>query len=120
MKNLNYLDKIKIYTDESVDIVIAKGLKRLGVEVSSCKDANNLSLSDRQQLDYSYENGFVLFTHDDDFLKLDAEYISQGKKHCGIIYAHQKDYSIGECIRRLKLIVDVLSPEDMKNHVEFL
>jgi len=85
MKNLNYSDKIKIYTDESVDVVIAKGLKRLRVEVQSCQDANKLGLSDRQQLDYAHENGLVLFTHDDDFLRLDAEYISQEKEHCGII-----------------------------------
>ena len=115
-----YLKKIKIYTNESIHVVIAKGLKRLGVEAQSCQDVNNFGLSDRQQLDYAYENGLVLFTHDDDFLRLDAEYISQGKEHCGIIYAHQKDYSIGEYIRRLKLIVDILSSEDMKNHVEFL
>jgi len=117
---LNYSNKVKIYTDESVDIAIVKGLKRLMIEAQSCQDANKLGLTDRQQLCYAYENGFVLFTHDDDFIKLNAEYVSQGKEHCGIIYAHQKDYNVGECIRRLKLIVDVLSPEDMKNHVEFL
>lgn len=120
MKNLKNSDKIRIYTDESVDIAIAKGLKCLGVEASSCQDANKFGLSDSQQFNYAYENGFALFTHDDDFLKLNAEYISQGKEHCGVIYTHQKDYSIGECIRRLKLIVDILSPEEMKNHVEFL
>jgi predicted nuclease of predicted toxin-antitoxin system len=117
---LNYSKKIKIYTDESVHIAIAKGLKRLGVEAQSCQDANKSGLPDNQQLYYAYENGFVLFTHDDDFLRLDAEHIFQGKEHCGIIFTHQKDYNIGECIRRLKIIVEVLSPEEMKNHVEFL
>jgi predicted nuclease of predicted toxin-antitoxin system len=117
---LNYSKKIKIYTDESIHTAVAKGLKRLGVEAQSCQDANKSGLSDNEQLAYAYENGLVIFTHDDDFLRLDAEYISQGREHCGIVYAHQKDHSIGECIRKLKLIVDILSPEEMKNHVEFL
>jgi predicted nuclease of predicted toxin-antitoxin system len=116
---LNYSKNIKIYTDESVSFAVVSGLRLLGVEVQSCQEANNRGLSDVQQLDYAYKNDFVIFTHDD-FLKIDAEYMSQEKNHCGIIYAHQKDYSFGECVRRLKLAVDILSPEEMKNHVEFL
>lgn len=112
--------RIKIYTNESVSAVVAEGLKRRGVDAQSCRDVGNYGLTDQQQLDYACENGFVIFTHDDDFLKLSAEYITQRKEHPGIIYVHQRDYSIGECIRRIKLIVDVLSPEEMRNHIEFL
>lgn len=115
-----YSKKIKIYTDESVPFAVVNGLRLLGVEVQSCQEAHNKGLSDIEQLDYARKNDFVIFTHDDDFLRIDAEYMIQEKNHCGIIYAHQKDYSIGECIRRLNLVVDILSPEEMENHVEFL
>lgn len=111
---------IKIYTDESVQIAVAEGLKRRGVDARSCRDVKNYGLTDEQQFNYACKNGFVIFTHDDDFLKLNVKYTSQGRGHPGIIYAHQKDYSIGECIRRIKLIVDILSAEEMKNHIEFL
>lgn len=117
---MNYSKNIKIYTDESVPFAVVNGLRLLEVEVQSCQEVNNRSLSDKQQLDYAYKNDFVIFTHDDDFLRIDAEYMIQEKNHCGIIYAHQKDYSIGECIRRLKFVVDILSSEEMRNHFEFL
>ncbi len=113
-------ERIKIYTNESVPVAIAEGLKRRGIDARSCRDVGNYGLPDEQQFDYACQNGLVIFTHDDDFLKLNAEYMAQGREHPGLIYAHQRDYSIGECIRRIKLIVDVLSPEEMRDHIEFL
>jgi len=113
-------ERIRIYTNESVSVAIAEGLRRRGVEAKSCRDVGNYGLTDGQQIEYARKNNLVIFTHDDDFIKLSAEYIDQGKDHSGIIYAHQKDYSVGECIRRIKVIVDILSAEDMKNHIEFL
>ena len=38
----------------------------------------------------------------------------------GVIYVHQDQLSIGECIRRLKDYADILEAEDMQNRVEFL
>lgn len=118
--NLTDSQRIKIYTNESVHVAIAEGLKRRGIDARSCRDVGNYGLTDEQQLGYACKNGFVIFTHDDDFLKLSAKYMTQGKEHPGMIYSHQRDYSIGECIRRIKLIVDVLLSEEMKNHIEFL
>jgi len=118
--NLKNLQRIKIYTNESVPVAIAEGLKRRGIDAQSCQDVENYGLTDEQQLDYACKNEFVIFTHDDDFLKLSARYIAQGKRHPGIIYSHQRNYSLGECIRRIKLVVDILSPVEMRNHIEFL
>ena len=113
-------EKISIYTNESVPVAIAEGLKRRGVDARSCRDMGNYGLTDEQQLEYARENNLVMFTHDDDFLKLSAKYMAQAREHSGLIYAHQRDYNIGECIRRIKLIVDILLPSEMKNHIEFL
>jgi len=82
------VSRIKIYTNESVDIAI--------------------------------DNKAVLFTHDTDFLGLAARWIEDDKIHSGIIYSHQNDYGIGECIRRLKFFATILTAEDMINHIEFL
>jgi len=114
------VDRIKIYANESVPIAVAEGLRRRGIDARSCRDVENYGLTDEQQLDYARQNCFVIFTHDDDFLKLNIEHAAHGKEHAGVIYAHQRSFSIGECIRRIKIIVDILSPEEMKNHVEFL
>ena len=113
-------DRIKIYTNESVSTAVAEGLRRRGIDAQSCRDAGNYGLTDEQQLDYARRNCFVVFTHDDDFLKLNVEYVIHGKEHTGIIYAHQRSLNVGDCIRRIKIIVDILSSQEMKNHVEFL
>jgi len=44
------MGKIRIYTDESVDIAIAEGLKRRGVDAFSARDAGKLGLADEEQL----------------------------------------------------------------------
>ena len=59
----------------------------------------------------------VVLTHDVDFLVMASR---RGVKHRGIIFAHSKNVSIGDCIRGVELIVRVLTEHDMKNHIEFL
>lgn len=110
-------ERIKIYADENVNVAIVEGLKRRGVEVGSAVDTGKLGLSDEEQLKYALEERAVIFTHDDDFLSRVAE---SEIEHCGIIYVHQQHLSIGECIRRLKTIVETMSPEEMHNRILFL
>lgn len=114
------MSKIKIYADESVNVTIVEGLRRRGIEAHTARDTGNLGLSDERQLIYARENKLVILTHDADFLRIAAQWSAEGKEHCGIIYWHQQNFSIGECIRRLKLIADILDAEDMINYIEFL
>jgi len=114
------MGKIRIYTDESVNIAIAEGLKRRGVDAFSARDMGNLGFTDEEQLIFAKDEKAAIFTHDIDFLRLAVKWIEEGKRHYGVIYSHQKDYSIGECIRRLKLLSTILTSEDMINHIEFL
>ena len=78
---------------------------------------DSLKLDLRQPVRYALEERATIFTHDDDFLSMVAE---SAVEHCGIIYVHQQHLSIGECIRRLKAIVETMSSEDMHNRILFL
>jgi len=108
-------ERIKIYADESVNVAIVEGLKRRGVEAFSPKDINKLGLTDEQQIEVATQNRAVIFTHDVDFLRIASQ-----KEHPGIIYVHQQKLSVGECIRRLKTIVETKSPQEMRNRIIFL
>ncbi|MCK4482238.1 DUF5615 family PIN-like protein [Candidatus Bathyarchaeota archaeon] len=108
-------ERIKIYADESVNVAIVEGLKRRGVETFSPKDINKLGLTDEQQIEVATQNRAVIFTHDVDFLRIASQ-----KEHPGIIYVHQQKLSVGECIRRLKTIVETKSPQEMRNRIIFL
>jgi len=55
--------KLVFYTNESVNVAVAEGLKRRGVKVVSARDAGNLGLSDKEQLDYARRNNSVIVTH---------------------------------------------------------
>ena len=114
------MGKIRIYTNESVDVAIAEGLRRRGVDAISARDSDNLGLSDEEQLIYAAKEKVTIFTHDTDFLQVAARWMVEGRTHPGIIYCHQKNYPIGGCIRQLRMLTAVLTSEDMINHIEFL
>jgi len=111
---------LRIYTDESVPVAVAEGLRRRGIEAWSARDASKLGMSDEEQLNYACQQKAVIFTHDADFLKIAHQWVKQGREHWGVIYAPQRKFSIGECIRRLLLYALVMEPEDMRNRIEFL
>lgn len=111
---------LDIYTDESVPVAVAAGLKRRGVTAISAREAGNLGLSDEAQLTYATANRLLLFTHDTDFLQLAHMRRASAQEHWGIVYVHQDKLSIGECIRRLKEIADLFDQDEFKNHIEFL
>ena len=107
--------KVRFYTDEHVASAVAHGLRQRGVDVLTVPDAGLLSATDEEHLARARTEGRVLFTQDPDFLRLHAA----GVAHAGIVYAAQGT-SIGEIIRGLMLIHQVLESEDMKDHVEYL
>lgn len=108
-------DKVKFYTDENVNPAVARGLHQRGVDTLTARDAGMLNAKDEEQLKFASSQERVTVTHDDDFLRLHKA----GLRHSGIAYAPHTA-PIGAIIRGLMLIYDVLAPEEMHNHVEFL
>ncbi len=74
-----------------------------------------LGASDEKHLEFVRSEGRVIFTQDDDFLKL----ASQGFTHPGIIYAPQHT-PVRKIISGLMLIHEILDAAEMQNHVEYL
>ncbi len=106
---------IRYYTDEHVSKAVVKGLRERGVDVSTVADAALVGAPDDAQLVHARREGRVLFTHDADFLRLHAE----GSEHAGIVHGSQ-DLAVGDVIRGLMLIAQVLDSDEMIGHVEFL
>jgi predicted nuclease of predicted toxin-antitoxin system len=96
--------------------VVADGLRRRGIGVTTTADAGLLGADDTDHVAFAVAEGRVIFTNDDDFLRLH----DQGVAHPGIIYCHQQNRSVGEIIRALELIWEILEPDEMANRVEFL
>jgi len=101
--------------DEHVDSAITAGLRRRGVNVLTAQEAGLRTADDEAHLSRAREEGRIIFTQDVDFLRLHAS----GVEHAGIVYAPQGS-SIGPLVRGLMPICEILEPDDMQNHVEFL
>lgn len=57
---------------------------------------------------------------DDDLLVAAADRLASGTGFAGLIYARPLRITIGQAVRDLKLMAEVLDPADMLNHVERL
>ena len=109
------MGSIRFYTDEHIARAIVRGLRQRGVDVLTVSEAGMLGASDKDHLAKAREENRVVFTQDDDFLRLAAA----GAEHTGIVYASQ-DTSITQIVYGLMLIHQVLEPEEMIGHIEYL
>ena len=109
------MSTIRFYVDEHVPKAISGGLRRRGIEVVRTPDVDRLGDGDDEHLAFARREGLVVFTRDADFLRLAAE----SDAHAGIVYAPQGTF-VGDAIRGLVLIAEVLDAEDMAGHVEYL
>jgi len=107
--------QICYYTDEHVSKAVISGLRRRGVDVLTTPEAGSMGAADTEHLNLARIEGRVIFTQDADFLRLHAK----TDEHSGIVYASVTT-PVGEIIKGLMLIHDILSSEDMINHVEFI
>jgi hypothetical protein len=111
---------IQLYADENVDDRIVRGLRLRGIDVKTAVEAGMIGESDAEQLSKASQAGRVLLTSDQDFLELHSRWLREGKQHPGIIYYSQYRVKVGTCIWGVKLIVDLLSPDEMSNHLELI
>ena len=106
----------RFHLDENVNLAIASGLRRRGIDVTTPKDAGLIGASDVEHLEYAWREGRVFFSEDADFLIIAA----QTSQHAGIAYARKGTRSIRQIIDQLELIHGVMTAEDMEGHVEYL
>ena len=62
----------------------------------------------------------ILFTQDDDLLREAARRHQRRATFAGVIYAHQGDVTIGQCVEDLALVALACEPEEWTNRAEYL
>ena len=106
---------IRFHLDQNVSGAIARGLRVRGIDVTTTAEAVLQDASDEQHLAYILRAGRVIFTQDEDFLRVH----SSGEEHPGIVYSKQGTRSIGEIIRFLQLMNDCLDPGEMRGRLDY-
>lgn len=114
--------KIRLYLDEdAMAQSLVQSLTERGVDVTTANLENMVFRPDDEHLAHSTSIGRVLYSFNvGDYCQIHGEWLELGRSHGGIIVASQKKFGIGEQMRRLLRIVNVLSAEEMQNHLEFL
>ncbi len=111
---------IKLYLDVHVRRAVTEGLRLRGVDVLTAQEDGRQRLAGPLLLDRAGELGRLLFTQDDDLLREAKLRQQSGILFAGIIYAHQLNISIGECIADLEIISGASDFSEWVNRVEFL
>lgn len=94
------MSEIRFYFDESVELAVSEQLTVSGIDVVSAHSLQQLGDSDPSHLKRASEQGCVLCTYDQDFLRLAAE----GITHHGIIFAQHENTTIGGWVREIRTI----------------
>ncbi len=111
---------IRLYADENVERQIVRGLRSLDVDNLIAEEVGFGRTEDSAILDRAGEVGRIVFSRDQDFLREAAIRQSADKQFVGVIYAHKRDVSIGQCVQDLDLLAIAGTPDDFESRVYFL
>ena len=110
---------ISLYFDENVDVSVAAGLRRRGVDVVTARDQGKLGADDEEHLAFAHSQGRVLVTHDvADFAGLHGRWLVAGKQHAGIAVSNVA--APGVLFRRLLQLCESVPQTEAAGHLIFL
>jgi Domain of unknown function (DUF5615) len=106
--------------DVHVPSAITEGLRRRGIDVLTSQDDGTRAADDAVLLTRASVANRLLFTQDEDFLKIAPNWHSEGKPFVGIAYSHQIGVSIGRLIEDLELLALCATEDELHNRVIYL
>ena len=95
---------IGFYMDEHVPFAISAGLALRGVDVLTVQADGRPDADDAKILDRAMELRRAVFTQDEDFLTEAHRRQQTGEPFSGVVYAHQLNVTIGQCVSDLEII----------------
>ena len=103
---------VKLYMDVHVRRAVTNGLRLRGVDVLTAQEDGARELGDPALLDRATALGRILFTQDDDLLREAAKRMHSREAFAGVIYAHQLNIAVGQCVDELELIAKATEPDE--------
>lgn len=108
-----------LYADEDVDILLKPLLYAKGFSVFTTHEEQMLGRSDEEQLRHAGERGHVFLTHNRvHFERLHAQYLQEGKEHCGIIIATRRN--VYELARRIARFLERNPASKLRSQVWYV
>ncbi len=110
------MGEVRFRLDENMPGVLAKQLRRSGIDVTTSPEEQLLGASDTDQLAHAFRTARVLCTQDQDMLILAAQDIP----HAGIVFWHSERRSLGHLVRFMRLVHAFMTAEEMNGSIEFV
>ena len=111
---------LPIYLDHNVSAAVADGLRRRNIDVLTALADHASESEDEEILERATSLGRILFTHDDDFLSIGAQWLASGQHFSGIVYTHQTRLAAAKIIDDLQLIAETLSAEEFRDRILYV
>jgi predicted nuclease of predicted toxin-antitoxin system len=110
---------IALYLDEDVSVLVAELVRARGFDLLTTREAGRLHSTDEEQLAYAASQQRALLTHNRvDFELLHHASLAAGTPHGGIIIAVR--HSPYEIVRRLLLILNHVTADEMDGHLRYI
>ena len=109
-----------IYMDVHVPASITAGLRRRGIDVLTSQEDGATQLLDEDLLARATSLGRVLFSQNDDLLRIASEWQASATPFLGVIYSHQLGAGIGRLIQDLELVLVCCEYDELTNRVTHL
>jgi hypothetical protein len=110
------LAEVRYHFDEHMSSVVARELRRWGIDVETTSEAGLLGAPDRAHLVHARAQNRVVVTEDADFKGLH----DQGEPHSGIVYFPGGRRSIGELVEWLRLVHATYTAEELVGQIVYL
>jgi predicted nuclease of predicted toxin-antitoxin system len=109
-----------LYTDHNVPATVSNGLRLLGVDVLTAAEDEFDTAADDALLDRARALDRVVFTQDEDFLKIATGRQRSGIPFNGVIYVKQNRLTVRAIIDDIELFCKVFSTADVAERIFFL
>jgi len=96
------------------------GLRLRGIDVTTVQDDGTVGGSDEDLLERAEALDRVLFSQDQDLLRLAKAWRLEGRRFAGVIFAPQQRVTTGQLVKDLELLAKAGEMDHFENHVEFL
>lgn len=111
---------LRYFFNHNVSGAVARGLRQRGVDVVTARDDDSHELEDPDLLQRSVVLDRVLFTHDDDLLRVTHQWQTDGRRFPGVVYVHQTQLTIGHQVRELEWLANAMDTRQIEGRVLYL
>jgi hypothetical protein len=106
--------------DVHVPAAITAGLRHRGLDVLTSQEDGSDQWPDDRLLERAGELGRVLFSQDDDVLRVASAWQREARSFGGVIYAHQLSAGIGALVQDLELALTCCTRDELVSRVIYL